>query len=169
MRDAVAAEEILRFALFKEVARAEKAGRPTKRRKTKGSRAGSRVDSDESEEEEQASEEEEEEEAVVEDKRMPSPVKSGRAGSRYGTRSTATSTTGAPTLETETQMEEEDEEPVYAEEEDEDEAEALRESLMGSQTQTQTQSQSQTQPSTGMTTACVISSSLSHRRRTDLA
>lgn len=79
-RDAEAAEEILRFALFKEVL---KHSRSNKRRKTfRGSKS---PDSDEDSEDEERDEEDEEERQIQEAKRM-SMASPYRGSGRYGTR-----------------------------------------------------------------------------------
>lgn len=104
--DAIAAEEILRFALFKEVMRTKR--KSNKKRKLNGvaRRSGSRADGSETEgdetedgEDEEDATDDEEEEAAAE-KRMPmpagkgatSPVKPGRRGTSARASSVGTTT-----------------------------------------------------------------------------
>lgn len=95
-RDAIAAEEILRFALFKEVYRAKKKTKTKKRRLNGVARSGSRADGsetegDESEEDEEDETDEEEEAALAGgERRMPMPGSASKPG-RRGTSARASS------------------------------------------------------------------------------
>lgn len=90
-RDAVAAESILRFALFKEVVKISKKGK-VKRRKLNTSKASAAAESNESDEDSSEDEDDEEEEGEevaggVSSKRMPMPDGQQVGPKRYSTRS----------------------------------------------------------------------------------
>lgn len=108
-QDAMAAEEILRFALFKEVVRAKSKSRKNKKRKLDGVRAtrsGSASDSEASgsdeEEDEDEDEQSETEAEAAASKRMPMPEKDRAA--RYAKRAGTDSVVGTQVDDSGVQM-----------------------------------------------------------------